>query len=392
MHTDLARGLQIVGHTSLNGKGDGGQVIVRQARHEGQSRRVAYVAHMGTTGTALSVVDVSNLAGPVVVDQLPMSTPWTHSHKVQILGDLLLMNLEAFGSGGDYEAGLAFFSLANPLHPDRISSFPVGGPGAHRMWLEGARLHVAAGVGEERDKAYWILDLREPMRPAVLGRWRIPDDWRAAMRHPDRKYEVHHVIAAGDRAYAACWDAGMVILDIADPGTPRVVSRLDWSPPFGGATHTVLPLPGRPYVVVADEALPGVPGGAEGKLMWVVDVRDESNPVPIATCPVPHDPIRPDGLYGPHNFHENYAGSFISDTVVFAAAYSYGLRVYSLVDPNRPAEIAACVPRVDGGAAPCLLNDLYVDANGVVFATDRVRGGLYVMMPDEPWPRPGSQA
>lgn len=385
MEAEVERGLRVVGHTNLNERGDGGQIVVREIGEEGSRRRIGYVGHMGTTGVALSVVDVSDLTNPRVVTQIPTATPWTHSHKVALLRDFLLMNLEAFGTGGNHEAGIAFFSLHDPFHPQRVFAFPVGGRGAHRMWVERARLHVAAGEEDLPDKAYWIIDLAEVTHPVVLGRWRIPQLWREQMRPPDRKYEVHHVIARGDRAYAACWDAGMVILDIDDPSMPRVVSRLDWSPPYGGATHTVLPLPDRPYVVVTDEALPGIVGGAEGKHIWVVDVRDESHPIPIASFPVDPDPMRPDGLYGPHNVHEYYPGSFISAHLVFSAAYSYGLRVYSLADPYRPKEIAACVPQVDQGSRPCLLNDLFVDARGIVYATDRVRGGLYVMVADRPW-------
>ncbi len=379
------RTLRVIGHTDLHGRGDGGQIMIRTLAGHPQVSRAAYVAHMGDSGTALSVVDASDLTAPRVLHQVPVPNAATHCHKVMLLGDLLLMNLEVFGSSGGHEAGIAFFSLDDPIHPTRFAEFKMEGVGAHRMWLDGTTLHVAGGVRERREKSYWIVDLATPSKPRIFGRWDIPDAWRAMMRPPDRKYEVHHVITAGDRAYVSCWDAGLVILDIADLSQPRLVSRIDWSPPYGGATHTALPLPGRPFLVVADEALPPDANPWEDKRLWVVDIRDESNPVPVATLPVPSDTHRPRGLYGPHNLHENYPGSFVSSELVFCAYYSYGLRAYSVADPYRPVEIAACVPDLDGGAEVCWLNDLYVDWDGVVYTTDRLTGGLFVMAPDRPW-------
>jgi hypothetical protein len=303
-----------------------------------------------------------------------------------LLDNLLLMNLEVFGSGRGHEAGVAFFSLDDPTRPTRIGTHTMEGVGAHRMWLDGTTLHVAGGVRERREKSYWIVDLATPLKPRTIGRWDIPDAWRAAMRPPDRKYEVHHVITAGDRAYVSCWDAGLVILDIADLSRPRLVSRTDWSPPYGGATHTALPLSGRPFLVVADEALHSDANPAEDKRVWVVDIRDESHPVPVATLPVPAAKQHPDGLYGPHNLHENDPASLVSNHIVFCAYYSYGLRVYSVADPYRPVEIASCVPELDGATGVCWLNDLNVDKDGVVYATDRLKGGLFIMTPDQPWP------
>jgi hypothetical protein len=334
---------------------------------------------------ALSVVDVTRPEAPFVVYQLPVPAPGIRCHKVQILGDLLLMNLEAFGEDAPHEAGVTFFSLADPRRPERVGTFVTGGSGGHRMWLDGTLLHMAAGTDARREKSYWIVDLADPGSPRTIGRWDIPDAWRSAMRPPDAKYEVHHVITSGSRAYAACWDAGMVILDITDPAHPRLVSRLDWSPPYGGATHTVLPLPGRPFVIVADEAIHQQPGEETAKRVWVVDVRDESNPVPVATFPVPADPIRPGGMYGPHNLHEYYPGSFVSSVTVFCAYYSYGVRVYSVADPYRPLEIAACVPEVGDSSTPCWINDIYVDADGMIYATDRLAGGLFIIASDAPW-------
>ncbi len=48
--------------------------------------------------------------------------------------------------------------------------------------------------------------------------------------------------------------------------------------------------------------------------------------------------------FGAHNLHENRAGSYRSERIVFATYFSAGVRVYDLADPARPAEVAHWVP------------------------------------------------
>ena len=86
--------------------------------------------------------------------------------------------------------------------------------------------------------------------------------------------------------YLAYIDAGMFIMDISDKSKPKPICRFDNSPPYTGFTHTVLPLFDRNLLVVTDEAT-----GDEGidwpKRLWMVDVRDETNPVMIGSFPTP---------------------------------------------------------------------------------------------------------
>ena len=99
-----------------------------------------------------------------------------------------------------------------------------------------------------------------------------------------RRVALHHMITAGDRGYAAWRDGGFTIHDISDPTAPRLLSHINWSPPFPGGTHTPLPLPGRNLAVVADEA--NAEQCAKGTFhTFVVDVSVPENPVPISTLP-----------------------------------------------------------------------------------------------------------
>jgi hypothetical protein len=76
----------------------------------------------------------------------------------------------------------------------------------------------------------------------------------------------------------------MTILDVADPTAPKLLAHRNWSPPFGGGTHTPLPLPGRNPAVFADEG--NLDNCANGiQRCWVFDVREPTNPVQIAAFP-----------------------------------------------------------------------------------------------------------
>jgi hypothetical protein len=169
---------------------------------------------------------------------------------------------------------------------------------------------------------------------------------------------------------------------VADPARPRRIGHLAWSP--GGDTHTCMPLPGRSLVVCTDEAIS--PRCREpAKLVRVVDVADRAAPRMAGTCPEPVGDFCERGLrFGPHNLHENRPGSYRSASLVFVTYFNAGLRVYDLADPAAPGEVASYVPATPPEQEAVQLNDLFVDRDGLVYVTDRVSGGLYVLAPDEP--------
>jgi hypothetical protein len=368
-----ARGLKLLGHCDLGGNGDGCQIM--------RNGDTLYVGHMSRVG--MSIVDVADPRNPRLLQQLPTPAN-THSHKVQLAGDLLIQNQERIGSGQPERAGIVVHDVSRPREPREIAYFPVGEKGVHRMWFaDGRYVHMSAAWEGYSDQFYLVVDLAQPDRPREVGRWHLegmhvaagePPSWS-----PGERFACHHPIVSGDRAYAGWWDAGLVILDISDLAQPRLVSRLDWSPPFGGKTHTVLPLPERHLAIVTDEATAN--NCQEGdKRAWVVDLRAETNPVSIATLPVPEgDYCQRGGRFGPHNLHENRPGTYSSDQRVYLTYFNAGLRVYDLADPYRPREIASFVPEAPPGQPSIQFNDLLVSADGLIYCTDRFNGGLYIL-------------
>ncbi len=373
-----ARGLALIGHSDLDGRGDGMQIM--------RNGEVAYIGHMGDHGVGTSVVDVSVPQRPRVLRQLPAPAP-ARSHKVQYAEGLLLVNHELFPPRDvPAETGLAVYDVSRPADPRRIGFLPLDGLGVHRMWWTGGRYAYASARGRPgiHGASLITVDLADPERPRLHAEWCLPEQRASGpdpgIRSPRRYPSCHHAIVRGDRAYAGWSDAGILVFAILD-GRLDLLGRLDWTERAGGHpfTHTALPLGERGLVVATDEAIDPDGGGAR-KDIHMVDIAEEGSPREIATFPVPAGHRDTRGLrFGPHNLHEPRPGAYASDTVVYATYFSAGLRVYDTADPRAPREIASWVPEAPRGQACAQLNDVLVDADRMIFVTDRHNGGLYVL-------------
>lgn len=377
MHGADIFGFRQIGHHDLNGYGDGMQVM--------RFGDALYVGHFGPSGMGTTVLDASDPA------DLKFVTQWKapeggHNHKVQVADGLLLTNFEAFRGGSPDRVGLSIFDLADPFAPREIGFWDSGGKGVHRIVYEGGRYAYVSATPEGFSERIWVIvDVSDPTNPVEDGRWWWPGmkqgeehlrDWPV---HEERS--VHHAMVNGDRAYLGFWDSGMVILDISDHSDIKTISHINWE--VGGNTHTCLPLPAKNVVVVTDEA---VTNDCEGDPHQVrlVDVSDETNPEVIAICPEPEGDFCERGLrFGAHNLHENRPDSYRSEELVFTTYFNGGLRVYDVSDLRNPADIAHWIPECPPDQAACQINDLWVAEDHLVYVTDRVNGGVYVLEPED---------
>jgi hypothetical protein len=178
--------------------------------------------------------------------------------------------------------------------------------------------------------------------------------------------------------FGAWRDGGLTVHDLSDPANPRLLSHVNWSPPFPGGTHTALPLPGRSLAVVADEA--NAEKCAKGTFYtWMVDMRVPEKPVTVATLPTPRDrDYCASGTFGPHNLHENRPGSMQSEDTIFSTYNNAGVRVFDIRDAFAPKEIAYWVPPTPARlidprpnvALAAKSADVYVSAEGLMYVTD----------------------
>jgi hypothetical protein len=377
--TASAQGLRLLGQHDLDGRGDGMQVM----RHGD----TLYVGHAGTSGAGTSILDVSAPDRPQLVSQWDAPAN-THTHKVQVADGLLLINHERFPYRpkkplGPHSAGVAVYRVDEPFEPKQIGFWESGGKGVHRIVWEGGRYaHMSGAPDGFTDRIWMTIDMTEPEKPVLVSRWWWPGQWSGGGETPDwsegHRVAAHHGLVEGTYTYLGYDDANLVVLDTSDPTNPREVSRLRWE---GGATHTCMPLIGRGLLVVTDEQQHDGPNGEERRI-HLIDVADPSAPRYLRTLPAPVGPF--DELpqrFGPHNLHENRAGSYRSDRLVFATYFSAGLRVYDVEDPRNPREVAHWVSAAPAGSAVPQANDLFVDEHGLIWVTDRGTGGVSCLEP-----------
>jgi hypothetical protein len=409
MRADIAirpesmKGFSFVGHSDLEGRGHSDQVMV--------SRGHAYIGHSKTRGT--SVVDVSDPRSPKVVNLLPHHSGSWAIH-IQSAEDMLLV-AEAFDfraamsdadyylktvggvdsgrfgrRGVDFTAGMRVYDISRPAAPREIGFLDVDGLGIHRLWWTGGRYAYGSALLDGFiDHILVVIDLIDPTRPTIVGRFWLPGLWAAGgetFSFPGR-VGLHHAVVAGDIAYG-CWrDGGLTLVDVSAPTAPRLIAHRNWSPPFAGGTHSALPLVDRGLLVVADEAARPI-DKEPMKPIWVFDIREPSNPVSIATFPIPRDQdyVAKGGNFGPHNLHENRPGSFQSSSTIFATYQNAGLRVFNIDDPFRPVEAGWFVPPTPhrwmeplrGRMKVLHSSDVFVSADGLAYLTD-YDAGLYIV-------------
>ena len=396
----LSLNMRLVAHHELQGFGGIGEGMAMQLARDG--RRILWLAHESAPKN-FTAVDVTDPRAPRVVVQTELPHARVRSNSLDVVGDVMAVAYQTKTPGLE-PAGFDLFDIGVPERPKLISHFDASGPhsrGVHALWfVDGEFVHMAAGAADFQprhpndDQCYRIVDVRNPSKPVEAGRWWLPGtregDSEPAPRRLialDSGFRAHNTNVfpqRPDRAYVGYIDGGAVILDIADKARPKMVAHWRHSPPFNGFTHTVLPLFERELLIVSDECVQD--GGLDWpKLVWVVDARVETNPVPVSTFPAAPYPAfaRRGGRFGAHNLHENLPvpGSWRSEQLIVGTFFNAGVRVYDVSNAYQPQEVAYFVP-----AAPALspvgavqLNDVFVDDRRLVYTVDRFVGGLYIL-------------
>ena len=402
--TATSKNISLLSHSDQGGRPDGVQVIVH--------KDYAYIGHMFSNG--FSVIDVRDPRAPKPVTFVPMP-PNTRSHHIQVQGDLLLAingpniwAMQQYNQQSNYfsnsltdsfkdrtltfASGLRIYDIRDPASPREIAFMPTAGLGLNRIWWVGGRYaYVAVHMEGFTDHIMAAIDIADPERPFVAGRWWLPGMWQAGgeplVVPTGKRFAAHHAIVAGNLAYGTWRDGGITVHDISDPACAELISHTNWCPPFAGGTHTALPLPDRNLLVVADEATTmdctnGIPH------IWVLDIRAPTNPVTISTLPTPdeQDFCSKGAKFGPHNLHENRPGSLQSSNLIFATYLNAGLRVYDIADAFRPKEVGYYVPSPPKQMIDTRPNtpkviqssDVFVDTEGRVFLTDP-NAGLHIL-------------
>jgi len=390
----IGRRIRHISYSDIGGRPDSVQIML--------NRRHLYVGHMFSNGvTILDATDPRRLK-PV---GFFTGGDYTRTHHLQVSDDLLLLangaNIVAMQSYDNlrgyfenaladsitnrkkFRSGLSIHDISKPGEMKEIAFLEIPGLGINRLWWTGGRYaYLAVHFDGFTDHVLCVVDLNNITKPEIISRWWLPGMNRAAGEAstlaPGKRVALHHMIVAGDRGYGAWRDGGLTVHDLTDRTKPKMISHINWSPPFPGGTHTTLPLPGRNLVVAADEA--NAEMCAKGLFYtFIVDVRAPENPIPIATLPTPKERnFCGLGTFGPHNLHENRPASFRSEETIFATYNNAGVRVFDVRDQFAPKEIAYWIPPTPkrlidprpNVALSAKAADIYVTTDGLLYVSD----------------------
>ncbi len=354
-----------VGRTDMPG---GGQVTVVD--------KLAYIGHMqapyGTT-----ILDVSDPKNIRTLSHIEIPEG-VHTHKVRAHDGIMLTNVERYGEGPATEVGLRVYDVSDPTKPKEIALFRTAERGVHRFDFDGRYVYFSPFMDGYLGNIVLIADLKNPEKPEEVGRWWLPGQWVEGGETPTwegTRHKCHHPLKLGERLYVSYWLGGFVILDISDMSRPRMVSHLDWSPPYPCPTHTALPIPhdlnGRRFMAATDEDVGDRLASKPNGWFWMVDITDETNPIPVSTWSYPQDhDYDGDEWFGAHQPQEQVYEHNILCLTWFAG----GMRVLDITNPYRPEEVGHFVPEPGKGQTMVQSNDVFMDADGLIYLLDRFDG------------------
>ncbi|MCZ6482960.1 MAG: RNA polymerase subunit sigma-70 [Alphaproteobacteria bacterium] len=409
-----ARNIKRISRLDLPG---GGQIIV--------DGKYAYIGHMDPPhGT--SILDISDPKNPRVVSTIEHPDNYSHSHKVRVNGDVMIVNIEQYnrhflrlgdripelrasleaelgrapgdadlakalkvkesdipGLGeaqarGYNDGGFKVYDVSDRANPRQIAYERTFGFGTHRFDADADYAYISTEMEGYIGNILVIYDMANPERPEEVSRWWMEGQHLAGGEKPTwRGYRnrLHHALRQGDRLWASCWQGGFRVIDIADIANPKTIGGYDYHPPFPEPTHTVLPFPfpidGKDVAVVIDEEHAPHPGQPHA-FMWLFDVTNVEDMKPLSTFHVSEADSpwsRMGERFGAHQYQEHF-----SDTRVFMTWFSGGLRVVDVANPLLPEEIAHFIPEPGKGAKTPQSNDVDVDENGLIYLMDRING------------------
>jgi len=396
-----ASNMQLIGHSNLNGAGKGGEGLALHQYPDG--RRVLFLAHESAP-MCLSIIDVTQPQDPRIITQLPVEAPFARCNSLGLSGTTLAVAHQV-DKVGQPSAGMDLYDVADPAHPKKLSHFDTSGPhsrGVHYLWFtDGRYAYLSTGAKDftprnpKDDQFLMIVDVQDAAHPKEAGRWWLPGTREGDKEPPpprvtpfDAGIRMHTPTLTPDkpdRVYIGWIDGGLVILDIADKTHPKLVMHRSWQSLGNGFAHTLVAIPSRNLMIQSEEAT-GANCKDWPKRDWVWDISDEKSPIPLAVFPPPADSsalCKAGGRFGAHNINLNQPVSTartLTKTVV-GSWFNGGVRAYSIEDPHHPVEIGYLIDAAPPGNAShtIQINDVYVDENGLIYANDRLSGGLDII-------------
>ncbi|MFC6720827.1 PGF-CTERM sorting domain-containing protein [Halobacteriaceae archaeon SHR40] len=312
---------------------------------------VAYVA----TGDGFAAVDISDPREPEILAerrgienesgaQIPQIWDlWPWENRLVVAGP-------AQGRGGD-GSGFALFDIEEPSEPEQVAAYETAF-GIHNCYFDDGMVYLTGS--SLRTNPLVMIDVTDDS-PEEVGRWSIVDEDESYGDIPVPLRPLHDIYVQDDIAYLSYWEAGAWIVDVSEPASPSVRSRVGeydlselmdvsgvdaqlnaFTPP-GNAHYaqvnddaTVLAVGKEAW---ATETTDGLTGGAGGVDLY--DIEDESDPTHLST------------INAPESYSQQRSGWFttahnldITGDRLYTSWYFGGVKIHDISDPENPGEIA----------------------------------------------------
>ena len=241
---------------------------------------IAFVGHQhGPEGT--TILDISDPRKPRTLSVIMCPHPWSHSHKVRVVGDMIVVNSEREPGKGNLreypEGGFRIYDVKDKTNPKLITFHKTHGKGVHRFDVDENYAYISTEMPGYVGNILVIYDIRNASKPTEVGRCAMENQHVEGGEAPHPKgtqHRLHHAMRCGNQMFAGCWDSGIGIIDVSDITKPKTLARYEYNPPFPEQTHTFL----------------GVPHSIGGKRIAVSTEEERSNRGPDAGKP--HAPFR----------------------------------------------------------------------------------------------------
>lgn len=355
----------------------GGQIVIQG--------KYAFVGHQhGPDGT--TIMDISNPRDPKIVHKLMLTNPMAHSHKVRVVGDIMIVNSEVEPGKGHHldftDGGFNIYDIKDKTNPKLINFVKTHARGVHRFDMDESYAYISTEMEGFVGNILVIYDIRNPANVIEVSRWWMPGQNVAAGEAPHprgRDHSLHHGMRCGNEIYAGCWFSGISIIDVSDISKPRTLGRHEYDPPHAEPTHTFLKVPfpigGRQIAVSTEEERPkrGPDVGRPHAPLRTWDVTDPTSPKILCTYqldemaqPYHGDEVR----FGTHQLREIVD----KDCMLYVTWFAAGLRLIDIHNPADPREKGYFIPQPTAGKTTPWSNDAAKDDRDLIFLTDKSCG------------------
>lgn len=437
-----AKDMSLVGYDDLQSRSAYQPIIQQQG-----GRLIAYIGHHG--GTALnpmtgkmepngtSIVDVTDPRNPKYLHHTPGSAEGSgEAGGSQMVRACAGKNLPKGDPAKTYlprtvgNQGHEVLDVTNPSNPTLVSTVLSGLASTHKNWWEcdTGIAYLVTYKKEEgwRSRGAKIFDLSDLAHPRFIR------DYGVVGQEPRSKIEpvpqpLHGPIRLGNRVYFGYGSSSSGILQIVDrekllkgnPASPdpfaptpenilyAQIGRLDSFP--NGGDHTTFLVLGMEipefsknhqgktadFVVLVNEATQNR-CRENRKMVFFVDITNESKPFPVANFQVPEASgnfCSRGGRFGAHASNESFTPIYYR-RIVFISYFNAGVRTVDIRDPYRPKEVGYYIPAITdktdkrcvttaGGGESCKVaiqtNNVEVDDRGFIYIVDRANTGMHIL-------------